>query len=85
VASGAPIVPNFLIRKPGNRYQVVIGNVIYPSQEAPRDEEVKRITEEWMRQFERVIREYPEQWAWMHNRWKTQPEHLKKKHETVPQ
>ena len=24
-----------------------------------------------MRQFEQVVRAAPEQWAWMHDRWKT--------------
>lgn len=72
LASGAPMVPNFLIRMPGDRYEVVAGKVIRAPQNVSRDEAVKIITEDWMQQFEKVIREYPEQWVWMHNRWKTQ-------------
>lgn len=83
-ASGAPILPNFLVRIPGNRYQVVAGEVIRPNLEAPRDQEVERMTCEWSRQYEEMIRKYPEQWAWMHPRWKTTPEVLKNKNqETV--
>ncbi|MDD5217915.1 MAG: lysophospholipid acyltransferase family protein [Candidatus Omnitrophica bacterium] len=74
LASGAPILVNFLIRKPGGRYQLVIGEVIRPVVETTRDETVQICTEKWMACFERVIRQYPEQWAWMHDRWKTQPE-----------
>jgi KDO2-lipid IV(A) lauroyltransferase len=74
IASGAPIVPNFLVRVPGDRYKLVMGDVIRPEANASRDEAVKKITEAWMYQFEKVIREYPEQWAWMHHRWKTTPE-----------
>ena len=74
IASGAPVVPNFLVRVPGDRYKLVLGEVIRPDGGMPRDEAVKKITEQWMQQFEKMIREYPEQWAWMHHRWKTTPE-----------
>lgn len=73
LASGAPILPNFLIRTETGNYQLVLGKVIRPLQGQGRDEEVKRITFEWMKACESVILEYPEQWAWMHARWKTQP------------
>lgn len=82
-ASGAPILPNFLVRIPGDRYQVVAGEVIRPHLEAPRDEEVERMTCEWSRQYEEVIRKYPEQWVWMHPRWKTTPESLKREKVTL--
>jgi Kdo2-lipid IVA lauroyltransferase/acyltransferase len=79
ISSGAPIVPNFLIRMPGDRYKIVMGEVIRPEGYATREEAVRKMTEAWMKQFEKVIREYPEQWAWMHNRWKTTPEILEAK------
>ncbi len=72
VACDAPILPNFMIRE-GNRYRAVFGEVIRPVPGADREKEARRMTEEWMRQFEKIIRQYPEQWAWMHDRWKTQP------------
>lgn len=74
IASGAPIVPNFLIRIPGDRYKLVLGEPIRAQAGVPRDEAVKKITEDWMQQFESIIRKYPGEWAWMHNRWKTTPE-----------
>ncbi len=82
LASGAPMVPNFLIRIPGNRYKIVMGEVIRPL-DLPREDAVKQMTGEWMRQFEKVIRQYPEQWAWMHNRWKTTEETLRQKSKEV--
>lgn len=80
MGSGAPIVPNFLIRVPGGKYKVITGTVIDPaSYTEARDEAAAKMTQEWMNQFEKVIREYPGQWAWMHPRWKTTPESLKAK------
>ncbi len=79
LASGAPIVTNFLIRTSGDRYKIVLGEILEPSLQKPRDEAVKDMTEAWMAEFEKVIRCYPDQWAWMHNRWKTTPEYLQKK------
>lgn len=73
LSSGAPMLPNFLIRKPDNSYELIVGEVIRPVIKTTREEAVRDYTAEWMRQFEKVIRAYPEQWAWMHDRWKTQP------------
>lgn len=72
MASGAPIMPIFLVRV-GGRYRIIPGKRIEPViGEGGRDEAVRKYTAEWMKQFERVIEQYPEQWVWMHNRWKTQ-------------
>ncbi len=71
---GTPILPNFLIRKPDGRYQVILGEVIRPRQGDRSEGAIQEYTEQWMRTFEKVIRQYPDQWAWMHDRWKTQPE-----------
>lgn len=73
LATGAPIVINFLIREPGNRYRIRIADIIRPVMETRREDALQKYTEKWMREVETVIRQYPAQWAWMHNRWKTQP------------
>ncbi len=76
LASGAPILPNFLIRTPEGQYRLVLGEVIRPEAfDSPdRDQAVGQMTQAWMKACEDVIRAYPEQWAWMHNRWKTRPD-----------
>ncbi|HTL48246.1 MAG TPA: lysophospholipid acyltransferase family protein [Verrucomicrobiae bacterium] len=70
-ATGAPILPNFLVRE-GGKYRLIVGEPIRPETWG-QDEAVEMITRAWMRECEKVIRAYPEQWAWMHNRWKTRP------------
>lgn len=74
LSSGAPIVTNFLVWEKGDDYRLIVGEVIRPRITTTRDEAIRVCTEMWMRSFEQVIRRYPDQWAWMHDRWKTQPE-----------
>lgn len=73
LASGAPILANFLVRISRQRYKIVIGKVIRPNLSIERDRAVTECTQAWMSEFEKMIRAYPEQWGWMHDRWKTQP------------
>lgn len=70
----SPIVLNFLVRVRGDQYKLVIGKVLRPEVETTKEAAIEKYTKLWMNEFERVIREYPEQWAWMHNRWKTEPQ-----------
>ncbi len=76
LASGAPILPNFLIRTSKGGYRLVLGDVIRPEafNSSDREQAVEKITQAWMKACEEVIRKHPEQWAWMHNRWKTRPD-----------
>ncbi len=36
-------------------------------------EDVRRLTASFMASIENVVRRYPEQWLWIHKRWKTRP------------
>ena len=75
MASGAPILPAFMVRMPGNRYKLLLGHLLRPKIEGgDRTASIQKYTEAWMKDFEAVIRCYPEQWGWMHDRWKTRPE-----------
>ena len=73
LASGAPILTNFVVREPGDRYSWKMGKVMDPADYRNHQDAVHRMTVEWMATFEALIRQYREQWAWMHDRWKTQP------------
>ena len=71
-ASGAPVVPVFVVRKPDGRHLVIVRDAI----KAPPDREESTIAEytlRYTRFIEDTIREYPAQWFWLHRRWKTQP------------
>ena len=72
LASGAPLVPCFMIRE-GMSHRLVIEDPIYMEEKATREESIRFNTERWSRIVESYIRRYPEQWVWMHRRWKTRP------------
>lgn len=75
MASGAPVLPAFMVRMPGNRYKLLLGHLIRPKIEGgDRQASIRKYTEAWMKDFEAVIRRDPEQWGWMHDRWKTKPD-----------
>ncbi|HNX68006.1 MAG TPA: lysophospholipid acyltransferase family protein [Candidatus Omnitrophota bacterium] len=76
MASKTPLLPAFMIRLPGDRYKLVLGKLICPEIGTDRSASIRKYTEAWMQSFEEIIRQYPDQWAWMHNRWKTTPEKL---------
>lgn len=77
VRTGVPIVLGFGIRKEGGRYLAVATHVIEPRTDAPdQAAEVLRIMTEVNAGFEAMIRKYPEQWLWFHDRWRLSPEAL---------
>lgn len=72
LSSAAPIVMPYVIRD-GGAYRVIVDGPIRVQMRGTRDETVRFYTEEWTRAFENIIRRYPDQWVWMHDRWKTRP------------
>ena len=71
--TGAPLLFSVSIRQPDDRHQVYISMPIHlqPSDDFERD--VETYTAQMLKQLEMYIRKHPEQWLWLHNRWKTQP------------
>jgi Kdo2-lipid IVA lauroyltransferase/acyltransferase len=67
--TGAPVVPVFIRRVEGERHRVEAGPVI----PMPSTGDVADYTAAFNRAIEAAIRRAPEQWFWMHNRWKTRP------------
>ena len=54
-------------------YEIINEEVIDPRDYADRSDAVKAITQEYHDALERLIRRYPEQYFWLHRRWKSQP------------
>lgn len=72
-ASKTPVLPVFMIRKPDGRHELCILPPIDPP--ADREEEtIRAATQHYTRALEDIIRAHPEQWTWLHKRWRTRPD-----------
>ncbi len=73
-STGAPLLPAMIVRHDGGRHEIVVSPPVpRPSAELDTDERVRQLTQGYTRIFEEFIRRYPEQYFWMHRRWKTRP------------
>ncbi|MFO0967049.1 MAG: hypothetical protein U0793_15895 [Gemmataceae bacterium] len=61
------------------KYQVMVEDVIDPREYAGRPDAVKALTQRYMHAIERMVRQHPEQYFWLHRRWKHQPAAKKKR------
>jgi Kdo2-lipid IVA lauroyltransferase/acyltransferase len=71
--TGCPIVPARCVLQGNGRYRMVYGPAIAWSSSGRRAEDAARITQQIASVIEGWVRETPEQWLWLHRRWKTQP------------
>jgi KDO2-lipid IV(A) lauroyltransferase len=72
LASGAPIIPAFIVRK-NKQHSIIIEEPIKIEDKVDKEEAILLYTQKWSDIIESYVRKYPEQWVWMHKRWKTQP------------
>ena len=71
-ASGASLIPAFIIRK-NSRHTLVIENPIELIDTGDKETALVENTQRWSNVVESYIKRYPEQWVWIHRRWKTTP------------
>lgn len=72
--SGAPVLPAFTAREPDGRHRGWFLPPIEPCLEGDRAERVGRTTARYTAAIEACVRRSPEQWFWVHNRWKRTPD-----------
>ena len=72
--SQAPVVPAFCVwDAPAERYRILYVPALEFLVTGDTDKDVQAATQEMALVIERVVRAYPEQWLWIHRRWKTRP------------
>jgi KDO2-lipid IV(A) lauroyltransferase len=74
VRSNAIIQPVFLVREPDCRYRLLLGDALNTGLlTGSREERILEATRHYTMETERYVRTYPDQWYWIHRRWKTRP------------
>ena len=69
-ASGAVLLPVFIIRE-GDWHTIAIDEPVELRDTGNKESDLIYNTQKWSNVVESYIRRYPDQWVWMHRRWKT--------------
>jgi Kdo2-lipid IVA lauroyltransferase/acyltransferase len=67
-----PIIMGFAIRQPNGKYKAELSELDFSDLENTH-EGIYKLTVRHTKHLEDIIRQYPAQWVWMHNRWKHKP------------
>ncbi|MDP7280134.1 MAG: lysophospholipid acyltransferase family protein [Candidatus Poribacteria bacterium] len=73
--TGAPILFSIAIRQPNGRHLIEIREPTCLRITDDYDSDVRYNTQKMLEILETYICRYPEQWLWMHDRWKFRPTH----------
>ncbi|MCX8118356.1 MAG: lysophospholipid acyltransferase family protein [Desulfobacterota bacterium] len=71
--SGAPVLPVFMIREGGGRHRLIIKDPLPLIQTGHFRKDVEANTQLFNQVLESIIRQYPEQWLWIHRRFERKP------------
>jgi KDO2-lipid IV(A) lauroyltransferase len=55
------------------QHRLIIQDVILPEEYAGQRDAIRRVTQRFTSALETLVRQYPEQYLWLHRRWKHQP------------
>jgi KDO2-lipid IV(A) lauroyltransferase len=75
----APMLPAFTRRLPNGKYLLEIGKKVEIITSGNREADILINTQNFTKIIEEQIRKYPEQWFWVHQRWKTKLCQVKQK------
>lgn len=74
VSRDVPVFCGYAQRVDGSsRFEFGVADTIWPADWADHPDPVYYVTARYMRAIERMVRRHPEQYLWMHRRWKSRP------------
>lgn len=72
--TGAAVLPGFMLWEPAEKkYVLRFGTQIHFTESGDMEADILAATQKCNDVLEAWIRRYPEQWLWIHRRWKTRP------------
>jgi len=72
---GSPLIAVFSVRRPDGSFDAYVEEVPSADLKDYNDENVTELTRRHVKITEDFIRRFPDQWMWMHKRWKHVPLH----------
>ena len=69
--SGAPVLPMFMARQKSGKYKFILKPLVEISRTGDYEADLLENTQRFTKVVEDIVREYPDQWFWIHQRWKT--------------
>ena len=67
----APIFPGYITRTPEGRHKIIIYPPIFVEKTKDKSDDIRRTMIAISKVLEEHIRKYPEEWFWLHERWKS--------------
>lgn len=67
--SGAPVLPVFMIRNGFQKHRLIVKEPLELIHTGDFQKDVEANTQLFNNTLESIIREYPDQWLWIHRRW----------------
>ena len=75
IRTGAMLFPIFCVYDhEADKYKIVHGKAVEPVNSGDREADILATTAAYTAEIEKIIRQYPDQWLWIHKRWKTRPQ-----------
>ena len=72
--TGAAVVPAFCVwDAPSQCFRILFDKPLELSVTSDREKDIRAATQQMASITEQYIRRYPDQWLWIHRRWKTRP------------
>ena len=74
IRTNAMLFPIFCVYDhDAGKYKIVHGQAVEPANTGDRAADIASTTAAYTAEIEKIIRQYPDQWLWIHKRWKTRP------------
>lgn len=74
--SGAATMMCFVTRLPGDRHRISIEKPMHLYRSGNKEQDIENNTAMFTARIEEHIKQYPEQWVWMHRRWRTKQDEV---------
>ncbi|MDP3142616.1 MAG: lysophospholipid acyltransferase family protein [Candidatus Omnitrophota bacterium] len=71
--TGAPIVPMFIVREKDDTHRIIIEPPMYIEKKEDNAATIQHNISRITKIIEEYIRKYPQEWGWIHRRWKSKP------------